>query len=269
MMLPSLVALVTACGGAVGSPRPSRPDLRPHLDIDVEVLRRPEGLSAPSEPDEEARRILGPLPLPDPVPSRVAIPLEDAPGRGATAPLVTIVEYSDFQCPFCGRVQGTLRQVLEAHPEDVRLVFRHRPLPFHAHANLAAQGAVEAQSQGGDDAFWRMHDLLFERQRELNREVIARIGTESGVDGRQIDSALGDGRHAARVAAESAQAERVGASATPTFFLNGRLLRGAQPAEAFEAIVAEEIAFARRLIEAGVRREDLYERIVGPGLAVQ
>lgn len=247
------LALLSSCGGR--APAADRPDLR----IAIEVVPAPDGLLPPAR--TEAPASAGPRPV-DPAPERVRVPIDGAPGRGASEPLVTIVEFADFQCPFCKRVQETLRALLDAHPDDVRVVFRHRPLPFHARAFAAAEAAEEARAQAGDDGFFRLHDRLFESAPRLEVEDLRSAAAATGLDAGPLERALRDGGHRARVEADDALAGRVGTRGTPTFFVNGRLLRGAQPLERFEEVVAEEIDFGRRLVEAGVARHDLYAALM-------
>src|SRR5579862_3334448 len=96
---------------------------------------------------------------------RLRVPLE-GPSKGPADAKVTIVEFSDFQCPFCSRVVPTVEQIEKAYPKDVRVVFRHNPLPFHPNAPLAAEAAVAAEAQG---KFWEMHDKMFTNQQNILR----------------------------------------------------------------------------------------------------
>ena len=101
---------------------------------------------------------------------RVVRPISRSPQRGPSDALVTIVIFSDFQCPFCGRVRTTLDRISQSYGQDVRMVFKHNPLPFHQNAMPAAEVSMEAYSQGGSTRFWQMHDMLFENQQSLDRE---------------------------------------------------------------------------------------------------
>lgn len=198
---------------------------------------------------------------------RLRATVDGAPGRGATEPLVTIVEFSDFQCPFCSRVSEPLARLLEAHPDDVRIVFRHNPLPFHPAARPAAALAVEAQEQLGDAGFWLAHDRLFQNQRALERSDLERYARELGLDGEGVRRALDENKHQARLDADMRLARDLGATGTPTFFVNGRKLVGARPFEDFEAAVQRELGEARALLRRGVRRADLYARLMRDALA--
>ena len=146
----------------------------------------------------------------------------------ATAP-VTIVEFSDFQCPFCSRAVPTIDQVEERYGDRIRIVFRHYPLPFHQNAMGAAEASVEVYEQAGDAAFWAYHDLLFENQRSLEEENLVSLARRvRGVNAEGVRAALRDHRHRARVQSDmdamTAAGMRVG---TPTFLVGTRQVRGA------------------------------------------
>ncbi|MFP6640447.1 MAG: DsbA family protein [Myxococcota bacterium] len=151
---------------------------------------------------------------------------------------VTIVEFSDFQCPYCSRVVPTLKQIAAAYPEQVRIVYRHLPLDFHAQAKGAAQASVCADNQ---DNFWPFHDKLFENQRALEREQLVAYATELDLDIPTFEACLDDPKTVARVEADLAEARKLGATGTPAFYINGIMLSGAQPFENFDAVIVEEL----------------------------
>ena len=153
----------------------------------------------------------------------------EAPWRGAADPLVTIVEFADYQCPYCARVEATLQKVLETWPNEVRVVFRNFPLPFHKQAEKAARDALAARKSG---RFWEEHDRLFTNQRRLEEILAFELPPDPGAD-RQL-------------AADAAEVKRLGVNATPSFFINGRPLTGAQPFESFQKIIEEELQKARK-----------------------
>lgn len=155
---------------------------------------------------------------------------EDAP--------VTIVEFSDFQCPYCSRVVPTLKQITERYPNEVRIVYRHLPLDFHPQAKLAAQASVCADDQ---ELFWPYHDKLFENQRAMEREQLIAYATELELDTEAFDACLEDPKTVARVDADLAEAQGLGATGTPAFYINGIMLSGAQPFENFDAVIVEEL----------------------------
>jgi len=161
------------------------------------------------------------------------------PSRGPNSAPVTIVEFSDFQCPYCARVGPTLDQILDRYPDQVRIVFRHLPLPFHKEARLAAQASFCAEREG---VFWEYHDQLFANQRALERPQLIDYANLLELDPEDFESCMDSPEAQARVEADLAAAEALGATGTPAFFINGIELSGAQPIEAFEAIIVEELA---------------------------
>jgi protein-disulfide isomerase len=166
-----------------------------------------------------------------------------APSLGSASAPVTIQLFSDFQCPFCARLKPTLEAVLAAYPGRVRVVWRNYPLPFHADARPAAEAALEAQAQGGDSLFWQMHEKLFENPRALDRASLERHARELGLDVARFRQALDDHRHAAAIDADIAAADSTGLSmGTPTCFVNGRAIQGAQPLDAFRTAIDRALA---------------------------
>ena len=203
-----------------------------------------------------------PAPLPDTVWN---VPV--APGDAVLGPadaLVTVVEFSDFQCPFCARAMPTLKQLLQSYGADLRLVYKHNPLPFHADALGAARAAMAAQAQGH---FWPMHDKIFESQRDLSLAALSRYAKEIGLDVARFKASLAEagGEDDARIAADQALSKAADAPGTPTFFINGRKLTGAQPLEAFKAVVDEELGKARKAVDGGAARDTLYESLIKDG----
>jgi protein-disulfide isomerase len=164
------------------------------------------------------------------------------PQRGARDPKVVIVECSDFDCPFCRRAQVTLDQLLENHPSDVALFYRHLPLAFHKGAEPAARAAVAAHAQG---KFWKLHDLLFENPGERSDADLERLARKAGVNVKKWRKAFHSPETAERVKAESEACSNDDVQGTPGFLINGRLLSGARPLEDFEKVVQEELARSR------------------------
>lgn len=194
------------------------------------------------------------------------VPVGESPVKGSANALVTIVEFSEFQCPFCSRVQPTMAQIRERWGDDVRIVFKHNPLPFHDNAMPAAEASIEVQEQLGDDAFYRYHDVLFQNQGDLTRENLERWATDLGrINIGRFRAALDEHTHRGRIEADQQLARSLGASGTPSFFINGRNLRGAQPFPAFEAVINEELARANRLVASGTPRARLYEALIADG----
>jgi protein-disulfide isomerase len=198
---------------------------------------------------------------------RYKIPVTDAqPSKGPKDALVTIVEFSEFQCPFCARVLPTTKQIADTYGDKVRIVWRNNPLPFHNNAASAAAVAMEAYAQGGNDKFWEVHDVLFANQKALGRPQLEEYAEKAGLDVEKVKSALDGGTHTKAVQADQTLAAQVGARGTPYFFVNGRQLRGAQPFAAFKTVIDEEIATAEGLVKQGVKPAQMYATLTKDGL---
>ncbi len=175
-------------------------------------------------------------------PPRQVVATAGRPRRGPASAPIEIVEFSDFQCPFCQRANPIVEQVLKTYGDRVRFVYRHYPLPNHVDARPAAEAAACADAQG---KFWEYHDLLFASPDRLKDADLkghaARLGLEAATFGSCVDT------HATKAIVDQdiKDAEEAGVSATPSFFVNGRSLEGAQPFEAFKRIIDEELAVKR------------------------
>ena len=185
--------------------------------------------------------------------------IEDAPVHGAKNAKVTIVEFSDYQCPFCGRVEPTITQVLKEFPNDVRVAFKELPLPFHNNAHGAAEAALAAKAQG---KFWEMHDKMFANPQKLARADLDGYAQEIGLNMSQFKADLDSGKWKAKVDQEQAEGNKIGARGTPSFFVNGKSFVGAQPFEAFKAKIDAEIANADAMIKKGVPVGKVYDEIM-------
>jgi protein-disulfide isomerase len=140
--------------------------------------------------------------------------------RGTKDAPVTLVEYGDFQCPYCRRAEGVVRKLLQAFGDDLRLVWRHLPVPqLHPDAQLAAEAAEAAGLQG---AFWEMHDTLLAHQLELRPLDLVRYAKDLGLDVEPFRDGLSRHTYAKRIAEDIATAEASGVTRTPTFFINGK-----------------------------------------------
>jgi protein-disulfide isomerase len=166
------------------------------------------------------------------------IEIGKAPVKGPANAPVTIVAWSDFECPFCSRVVPTLKQLEEEYKGKIKVAFKHQPLPFHPNAKPAAAAAMAAHEQ---DKFWEYHDKLFANQRALDRASLEKYAEELKLDMGKFKAALDSGKYNALIEADSAEGSRVGANGTPTFFINGRTLVGAQPVDAFKRMIDEEL----------------------------
>lgn len=190
---------------------------------------------------------------------RVRVLLSDNfPSRGAENPLVTIVEFSDFQCPFCSRANDTMHELMQRYPTTLRVVYVHNPLPFHPFARDAARAGVEAFRQGGSAKFFLLHDLMFDNQQALERADLVRYARQVGLDADAMQRALDSNTHDDVVQAQMDLAASLRALGTPMFYVNGRLLAGAQPIENFVEVVDDEVRRAQAAIAAGVPEAQLY-----------
>ncbi len=198
---------------------------------------------------------------------RFKVPVTSAqPSKGSKDALVTIVEFSEFQCPFCARVLPTMKQIEDTYGDKVRVVWRNNPLAFHNNAGPAAAVAMEAFAQGGNDKFWEVHDVLFQNQKALGRPQLEEYAKTAGLDVEKVKKALDDGTHAKAISDDQAIASTFGARGTPYFFVNGRQLRGAQPFNAFKTVIDDEIQRAEGLMKKGVKKEQLYATLTKDGL---
>ncbi len=174
---------------------------------------------------------------------QVPVTAED-PADGPVSAPVTLVEFSDFQCPFCQRVVPTLKQVRDKYGDKVRIVWKDYPLTqIHPQAFEAAEAGHCAHEQG---KFWAFHDRLFPNQQALQTEFLKRYAADAGLDTTAFDACLDSSKYQQRVQDAIDAGTRLGVSSTPTVFVNGRVISGAQPFEAFSAIIDEELARAAR-----------------------
>ena len=194
------------------------------------------------------------------------VPLKgNEPQKGPDDALVTIVEISDFECPFCGRVEPTLKSVEDKYGKDVRVVWMNNPLPFHKNAKPAANAALEAHAQKGDKGFWAMHEKMFANQKALTTENLEKWAKELGLNMSKFKKALADDKYGKTIQEQQALASSLGARGTPAFFINGRNLRGAQPLPAFTAVIDEELAKAKALVAKGTARSEVYAKSISTG----
>ncbi|MFH1971948.1 MAG: DsbA family protein [archaeon] len=159
---------------------------------------------------------------------------------------VTIVEFSDFECPFCSKAYETVKEVEDLYGEDIKIVFKNFPLGFHENAQKAAEAGECANDQG---KFWEMHDKMFENQEAITVEDLKAYAEELELDTETFNTCLDSGEKAEEVAKDVAEGTELGVSGTPAFFINGKSLVGAQPLESFQAIIDVELAEPEEVIE--------------------
>jgi protein-disulfide isomerase len=176
-------------------------------------------------------------------PPRQEVRTAGRPARGPEGAPVEIIEFSDFQCPFCQRARPTVEQVMKTYGDRVRLVYRHYPLRNHLNARPAAEAASCAAEQG---KFWQYHDQLFDNSSKLSDNDLKQHAAAIGLDRDKFNACFDQKKFKKDVDEDIAEADEAGVSGTPAFFINGRSLDGAQPLEAFKRIIDEELELKRR-----------------------
>ncbi len=193
------------------------------------------------------------------------VPIDGSAVKGPADALVTIVESSDFECPFCKRVVPTLKQLEQDYAGKVRFVFKHNPLPMHPRAPAAAQATEAARAQGGDAKFWAMHDEVFELS-ELSDANLEAAAKRLGLDVERFKADLAAGAAKDRIEKDQQLMRSLGANGTPAFFINGRKLSGARPIGDFKALIDEELEKARAMVKKGTPAGKVYEAIIASAL---
>jgi protein-disulfide isomerase len=224
-------------------------------DIEAAIDAKQKEMGGPPKPAAAAEE-----PEPPSTPKRVELSPWN-PRKGPKAAKVTIVEFSDFQCPFCARAVPVLKQIDETYGKDVAVVFKNQPLPFHDKAKGAAYAFLAASLQG---KAWPMHDKMFGNNTALTRSDLDKYAQEIGLDLARFDKDMDDPKVHDEVDADSKQGDALGANGTPTFFINGRELVGAQPFEKFKEVIDEEIKKADELVKAGTPLGDVYKKRTEP-----
>ena len=175
-------------------------------------------------------------------PPRLKVAEAGRPARGPSGAPVEIIEFSDFQCPFCLQAHPTVAKVLSAYGDKVRFVYRHFPLPNHPNARQAAEAAACAADQG---RFWPYHDRLFDNQSKLTDADLKQHASAIELDAAKFNVCVDTHQFAKTVDEDVEAGEEAGVSGTPAFFINGRVLGGAQPFEAFKRVIDEELSRKR------------------------
>ena len=196
---------------------------------------------------------------------RYHVPLGSAAIAGPADAKVTIVEYSDYVCPHCAKAGPVLAQLRRAYPSEVRIAFKYYPLKSVPYAHESARAAMAAREQG-EDKFWAYHQKLFENQTRIDAGSFERFARELGLDtvGFKTDLTENRARYDRQIASDRAEGARLGLHGVPTFFVNGRLLRG--PATGLKKLVAEELAAADAALRTGIAPGELYVALTRDGL---
>jgi protein-disulfide isomerase len=177
-------------------------------------------------------------------PPRSMVPIDRQRVRGPANAPITIVEFSDFECPFCGEVEETLRKLITNYPSQIRLAYRDFPLPFHPHASLAAQASRCASAQG---TYWMFHDLLFANQQNLAIGDLSKFASGLALDANKFDDCLKNKPFAEDIQNDIRIGQGLGITGTPAFFINGIALNGAVSYEEFSSTIDQELDRLKRL----------------------
>ena len=195
------------------------------------------------------------------------VPVGTSPVRGATTAPVTIVEFGDYQCPYCRRAAETLEKVRAKYGDSVRLVWKNEPLPFHPHAEPAAELALEARAEKGDAGFWAAHDALFAAT-GLEESDLLSIAHDLKLDVAKVKSAITTKKYAKAIEEDDTVADGFRATGTPHFFIDGRRVVGSQPLEKFVSIIDDELKKTQALATKGVTATGMYDALVAGGVAM-
>jgi protein-disulfide isomerase len=176
-------------------------------------------------------------------PPRQAVAAANSPSKGPAGAPIELIEFSDFQCPFCQRANPTVTQVLQTYGDRIHFVYRHFPLSTHPNAKPAAEASQCAAEQG---KFWEYHDKLFANPSRLADGDLKHSAAELGLDTAAFNKCVDTHKYAAQVESDFRAGEDAGVNGTPAFFVNGRMISGAQPFDAFKRLIDEELEAKKR-----------------------
>lgn len=179
--------------------------------------------------------------IPKPRRPTFEVTVGNAPTFGPKTAKVTIIEFSDFQCPFCAKGADVLTELKKKYGNKIQVAFKNYPLPFHNHAEIAAVAGLCANEQSTNH-FWKMHDEMFKNQDSLSADGLKKLARTIGLKMDAFEKCLTENRHIAQVRADMEEGKKINVKSTPTFFVNGQLIAGAQPLEVFSQIIDEELA---------------------------
>ncbi|MCL2011546.1 MAG: thioredoxin domain-containing protein [Cystobacterineae bacterium] len=255
--------------GPFGEKTPAHAEIKKvdgkRTDFGQQPSRSPENkLQPPSQPTQPAPRLPRPAqPIPN---TRYKVPVGNSPVLGPMDALVTVVVFSDYQCHFCARLDGTLLQLHQEMAEKgkpFRIVSKHFPLDFHKEARPAAMAALAAGAQG---KYWQMHELLFKNMRALDAASLQSYATQLGLNMLKFKASLKNPTFEAQIEADMALGLKMGVRGTPGSFFNGRFVSGARPKEDLEALINEEMLKAQELVSQGTSAAKVYEKILETAL---
>jgi protein-disulfide isomerase len=172
----------------------------------------------------------------------VTIPIQGAPAKGPGSARITLIEFSDFECPFCSKAAAKIDTILQAYPKDARLIYKHYLVQSHRHARLAAEASLAANAQ---DKFWPMHDKLFANSSQLSEEKITELAKAIGLDMARFQADLKSGKFRAAVNKDVADGDKVDIAGTPTLFVNGKRYNGPFELEVLKPLLDNELKAAK------------------------
>ncbi len=221
----SLVMISGLIAGCKPSPIQIQKAVEDYLDKNLE--KKLQEISRKRNPPE--------LPLEDRIKAAIPVDLNNAPVKGDAGAPITMVIFSDFQCPFCKRVVPTLDEIMKAYPGKVKFAFRQNPLPMHKNAMSAAKASLAANEQG---KFWQMHDAMFENQADVATDQgIEKIAQKIGLNMAKFKADWKSNKYEAQINKDIEFTRSSGATGTPAFFLNGVALKGARPFASFKEVI--------------------------------
>ncbi|MDQ7048576.1 MAG: DsbA family protein [Enterobacterales bacterium] len=176
----------------------------------------------------------------EPQKPKIKISVGDSPIRGNKQAPITLVEFSDFQCPYCAKAEKTVNKLLKKYPKQLRLVYKNFPLSFHKQAFVAAEAGLCAKQQSVEK-FWLMHDKMFANPKRLQKESLKKMAIGIGLNGVKFNQCLDSHKMQSIVQQEMQQAQTYGVNSTPVFFINGVRIVGNQPMESFKKIIQREL----------------------------
>jgi protein-disulfide isomerase len=202
----------------------------------IDSLRHGKGEAAAVADAKESK--YGHRPEPKLLDDPVLIPTLGSPVMGPENARVTLVEFSDFQCPYCSKAVGQIAAILKAYPNDVKLIFKQFPLDNHPAAGICAAAALAAHNQG---KFWQLHDLMFANRSKLGRPAILAWAGQIGLDMKRFTQDLDSDAVRKAVRRDEADGEKAGVEGTPTLFLNGRRYNGEYDLESVRPVIEAEL----------------------------
>jgi protein-disulfide isomerase len=171
-------------------------------------------------------------------PARIAVETEGRPSRGASDAPVTIVEFSDFECPYCATLVSTLKAIEKNYKDQVRIIYLQFPLSIHRDAEKAAEASLCANEQ---NQFWQMHDAMFADQAKLRPDDLRKKAAKLSLDMEAFNACLDGNKYASAIRADIAEGVRAGVNGTPAFLVNGRFYSGSRPYDEIQKVIEDEL----------------------------